>query len=114
MRDGRPELIETADARPTDAVPVPEAIPFTGRLGHLDLTSLLEGEALFVYAQDAITDYAEAGGTAAFADAFSIAHGGNPYVKLFDARRGRPGVGGLDVANVPGRGSRDRRARGAS
>ena len=98
LRDGRPALIETADARPTDAVPVPDAVPFTGRLDALDLAAVLQGEALFVYAQGALTDYAEAGGTTAFAGAFARHHGGNPYTKLFDARRGDPGRGGIDLA----------------
>ena len=96
LRDGVPTLIETADARPTDAVPVPDTLPFTGALPALDLTDVLRDEGLFVYAQDAVAAFARAD-TPAFSSAFREHHGGNPYVKLHDVRRDGAGRGGLRI-----------------
>ncbi|HMA37304.1 MAG TPA: excinuclease ABC subunit UvrB [Chloroflexia bacterium] len=50
LRDGRLQLIKTADARPTDHLPVPDSLLAEGRLEALDTLAALGGKSRFVKA----------------------------------------------------------------
>ena len=98
LRDGRLVLIETADARPTDSIPVPERLlGGTEPVQSLDLLERLAAPGFYVHARQQVLDFVEHEGTAAFAQPFAQATGQNPYAKLFDMRADAVKQGGIAV-----------------
>ena len=80
LREGRLTLIETADARPTDYLPVPERLgePLAPETVSVDLLASLPDSGLFVHAQDQVAAFVDEHGTAAFARPFAASGAGNP------------------------------------
>ena len=57
LRSGRLQLIETADARPTDHVPVPELLLGAGDLETLDTLAYVPGERVYVHANSVLEPF---------------------------------------------------------
>jgi excinuclease ABC B subunit len=91
LRDGKLQLINTADARTSDFMPVPEKLLAEGNLKELDILPLLAGKRMFVEAPKAIARYIEERGTQDLVGALS--EGGiSGYNKVYAIRhqgRGR-------------------------
>ena len=100
LREGHLALIETADARPTDYLPLPISLdaPLAPEALSVDLVETLPDVGLYVHAQEQIAGFAEANGAAAFARPFAASGAGNPYVKLFDIRSANPNRGGIGTS----------------
>ena len=97
LRGGRLRLIETAEARPTDYVPVPETLPTGPGKKHLNTLTALAGQRLFVTAPDALRAYAEVEGPGALALPLRESGLRHPYGKLAEMRRENPLLGGIAV-----------------
>ncbi len=97
LRDGHLTLIETADARQTDYVPLPESLgaPLASEATSVDLVETMPDVGLYVHAQEQVEAFVGARGTAAFAEPFAASGAGNPYVKLFDVRSENAARGGI-------------------
>ncbi len=63
LRDGQLTLIETAEARPTDHLPLPLTLLAEGEQKSIDTVAALSGKRLFVHAREAILGYLDAHGT---------------------------------------------------
>ncbi|NBC18067.1 MAG: hypothetical protein GVY18_12220, partial [Bacteroidetes bacterium] len=97
LREGTLQLIETSDARPTDYVPLPEALPEGTPRQQLNTLRTLAGERLFVEAPGAVLAYADREGVAAIARPMAAAGIGHPYGKLAAMRGTVKGRGGIAV-----------------
>ncbi len=92
LRDGQLQLIETADARPTDRVPVPELLLGEGDLETLDVLGFVPGERVYVHAGASLETFVSQGGARALVQ--SITHSGrNGDGKLHAIRHRIPGSG---------------------
>ncbi|MDX1546783.1 MAG: excinuclease ABC subunit UvrB, partial [Rhodothermales bacterium] len=98
LRDGRLTLIETADARPTDYLPIPEHLPACGEATTLDVLEVLADTRLFVNAKAPVMAFAEARGVSAVAGPLRAAGVSNPYAKLFALRHPSPSQGGIRIS----------------
>ena len=92
LRAGRLQLIMTAEAQPTDYLPVPEVLMQAGSLTTLDIVAELSDQQLFVDASPAIVEYVDQSGPAGFAAALQV-HGLSGYSKASAARYQRRGRG---------------------
>ena len=97
LRDGRLMLIDTADARATDYVPLPESIAATDALSHVDVLPYLAGEPLFVSAPDAIASIANDPARARELIAVIGKHGLDGYAKVYANKHDLRGKG-IEVA----------------
>lgn len=97
LRDGQLQMIETADARSTDRIPLPETLLAPGTLTRLDTVAALAGKPLFVDASAAVLKFTAQHGPQAFTEAID-AHGISGYNKLYAVRHNLKGRGiALDV-----------------
>ncbi|GIV57798.1 MAG: hypothetical protein KatS3mg042_0711 [Rhodothermaceae bacterium] len=99
LRDGELRLIETAEARPTDYLPLPDQLPSPAEpLTHLDTLDVLQTERLFVHAADAVLSFVDAQGTGAIAQPMQAVGIRHPYSKLYELRDTKhPHRGGIRV-----------------
>ncbi|MEM9663880.1 MAG: LAGLIDADG family homing endonuclease, partial [Bacteroidota bacterium] len=97
LRDGALRLIETADARPTDYVPLPERVPELSTRTSLNTLQVLRGERLFVDARTALLEYIEAEGVGALASSMKTAGLSHPYTKIKALRDQAKGRGRLTM-----------------
>lgn len=93
LRDGDLRLIDTADALPTDYIPLPETLLTADMTTQLDVLEVLAGRGLFVDATDAVLAYTEVNGVAATVQAMSSSGVASPYSKLSAMRRDLRGRG---------------------
>ncbi len=92
LRKGRLQLIETADARPTDCVPVPELLLGKGDLEWLDTLAYVPSERVYVHADSSLVPYLAENGARAFRQSTNRA-GRYSESKLHAIRHGVPGSG---------------------
>ena len=98
LRDGRMQLIETADARPTDALPVPMTMerPATAPASSsVDVLGVLRDSSLHVKAAPLLRAFLEQEGVAALAGPRRAAGLQQPYAKIASIRGRTHGDGGL-------------------
>ncbi len=69
LRDGELRLIQTSEARPSDCIPLPDALNTDDNLTELDILPLLEGAPLVVYPAVAVNHCEYIAGTNALARA---------------------------------------------
>ena len=93
LRDGRVQLIETADARPTDYIPLPDTLLSADARSTVDTLEILAGKRLFVEASQAIVAYMDANGVAPVARALSATGLAYPYSKTASIRHNLRGNG---------------------
>ncbi len=92
LRDGRLRLIETADARPTDHIPLPELLLGGGTLDTLDALAFVPGERVYVHANSSLAPFIAQAGSRAFKQ--SIGRDGRySESKLNAVRHGKTGSG---------------------
>ncbi len=92
LRDGRLQLIETADARSTDCVPVPEILLGGDNLQTLDTLAHMPAGRVYVHAHEALSAFARTVGSRTFTQTLgrSDTFGAG---KLFAVRHGIGGSG---------------------
>jgi excinuclease ABC subunit B len=92
LRDGRLQLIETADARPTDCIPLPELLMGEGNLQALDTLAFVPGDRVYVHADASLSTFLAQAGPQAFRK--SISSGGRDAEgKLHAIRHNKKGSG---------------------
>jgi len=98
LRDGRMQLIETADAQPTDALPIPATMdrpaPSSASV-FVDLLDVLRDSGLHVKAAPLLRAFLEREGVAALAGPLRAAGIQQPYSKIASIRGRTHGDGGL-------------------
>ncbi|MDZ4765750.1 MAG: excinuclease ABC subunit UvrB [Chloroflexota bacterium] len=87
LRKGQLTLIETADARQDDCIPVPERLMADGNLQEIDTIAALMGKKLFVDASETMQAYVEQHGIAVNVDAMRASEIASPYSNLSAMRR---------------------------
>ncbi len=93
LREGKLQLICTAEAKSTDYIPVPETLMAGGDLQHIDTLAVLDGKRLFVQASEAILSYTRQHGASKFNEALLDGGIGRPDLKLSAIRHNRRGNG---------------------
>ncbi|PSQ95607.1 MAG: hypothetical protein BRD55_10045 [Bacteroidetes bacterium SW_9_63_38] len=94
LREGRLQLIETAEARPTDFVPVPTSLPQRDGIDAINTVEALSGTDLCVKAAPAPRAYLAEKEVSALADPLRNA-GVDPHPKIASIRGHTKGDGGL-------------------
>ncbi len=93
LRGGKPTLIKSEEAQPTDFLPVPDIVTdLHENLDSIDILPYLAHTNLSVFAEAPIIDYVVASGTDGFVAAMSDA-GNNPGYKLYALESGARGRG---------------------
>jgi excinuclease ABC subunit B len=92
LRDGRLQLIETAEARVTDCVPVPELLMGAGSRAQLDVLAYAPARQTYVHASSAMRAFVEQHGTQTF-KAIVNRGGISADPKLFAVRHNVRGAG---------------------
>ena len=95
LREGRLQLIETADARPTDHLPVPDRLPPSDAAAHVDLLRVLQHPDLYVKAAPSLRRYLREEGGTGLATSLRSAGRAQPYAKIMSMRGRTHGDGGL-------------------
>ncbi|MCW5880913.1 MAG: excinuclease ABC subunit UvrB, partial [Anaerolineae bacterium] len=92
LRDGQLQLIQTAEARPTDYMPLPEHLPAGDGTTTLDTLTVLAGKRLFVEAPELVLAYVTTQGAEPFMEAL-VESGLDPNAKLSAIRHDARGRG---------------------
>jgi excinuclease ABC subunit B len=93
LRNGTPALIKSAEAQPSDFLPVPDIVTdLRENVESVDILPYLSGTNLSVFAEEPILDYVAATGTDGFVAAMKEV-GVNPSQKLYAMRKGIRGRG---------------------
>ncbi|MFB6278225.1 MAG: excinuclease ABC subunit UvrB [Salinibacter sp.] len=96
LRDGQLQLIETAEAQPSDCVPVPATLPQRDGIDALDTVEALARTNLYVKAAPALQAYLAEEDGSSLAEPLRNA-GIDPYPKIASIRGRTSGDGGLST-----------------
>jgi excinuclease ABC subunit B len=90
LRDGTLTLIETADARPSDYIPLPELLLGSDQIAAFDLLAYAPAERVYVHAPEALSAFAAAGGATAIRSAVDASgrSGANKLYALLAHQKG--------------------------
>jgi excinuclease ABC B subunit len=88
LRDGSPHLIETADLRATDSLPLPERLAPGQSVAHFDLIDCAPGRGWRVEAPRQLAAFAQAQGTRALSQPLRAAGVGHVAGAMWSARGG--------------------------
>ena len=95
LREGQLVLLPTSEVHPGDYLPVPADLPAaSAELGYVNLVALLDGEKLFIQADEALRRRAASTSVASVASALAPRYGyAGSYVKWHYISRSLPGSG---------------------
>ncbi|WP_022836502.1 excinuclease ABC subunit UvrB [Salisaeta longa] len=100
LRDGQLCLIDTADARPSDHIPLPERIPEPRGRTSINVLDALRDSSLYVKAAPLLRAYLQEHGAGALARPLRDAGLQQPYAKLASIRGRTHGDGGLTATTL--------------